>query len=384
MKYIIWLFRIALGCLFIFSGLVKANDPLGLAYKMNEIFDVWEMHWLANYSFAFSVGMIAFEVIAGVAMLVGNSFRTWITLLVLVNVFYLFLTWFIWTSGKVKECGCFGDCLKISNAETFYKDVALTVISVFLFIFRYRVFPLFKKENMNMGIVAVSALFICGFQWWTLHHLPVHDCLPYKAGNNLWEKRQPSPDAKPAEYATVLTYQKNGIKKEFTSEEFNAQKIWEDPKWKFVDSKSTLLKEATGQPEIPSDFTLNNLDDDDVTKEVLTAKGYTFLWFVREPDKAKLSPKSMEKLHNIINKATAMHVKFYVLCSSGPDLCKTYQEVWDMKTVTFLTLDQTVSKTAMRSNPGLMLLNDGVVVSKWSYMDYPKDIVLDNGQLMCK
>ncbi len=384
MKYLIWILRIALGGLFIFSGVVKANDPLGLAYKMTEIFEVWGMNGLANYSFAFSVGMIALEVVAGVAMIVGNSFRFWITIMVLLNSFFLFLTWFIWTSGKVKECGCFGDCLKISNAETFYKDVALTAISIFLWIFRYRVFGIFKKEAINAAIVGAATVFIFAFQWWTLHHLPVHDCLPYRVGNSIYEKMQPSETATAAVFSTILTYQKNGVKKDFTSEEFNEQKIWEDPKWKFVDSKSTLVKEATGQPEIPSDFALTSYGDDDMTKAVLTAKGYTFLWFVREPNKAHLDEKYMERLHNIINKSTTMKVKFYVLCSSGVELCKTYQEAWNMKDVTFYMLDQTVSKTAMRSNPGLMLLKDGMVVGKWSYMDYPKDIVLDNGELLCK
>jgi uncharacterized membrane protein YphA (DoxX/SURF4 family) len=384
MKYLIWLLRIVLGGLFIFSSVVKANDPLGLAYKMSEIFEVWDMNWMVPYAYTFSVGMIALEFILGVAMFVGNSFRFWSTIMLLINIFFLFLTWYIWTSGKVKECGCFGDCLKITNTETFYKDVALTAIALFLWIFRYRVFAIFKNEKINMAIIGGATVIILGFQWWTLHHLPYHDCLPYKVGNNLWEKRQPSADATAAIYSTVLTYEKNGVKKEFTTEEFNSQKIWEDSKWKFVDSKSTLVKEATGQPEIPNDFMVTSLDDEDVTKQVLTAKGYTFLWFVREPGKAHLDPKYMERLHNIISKAAAMKVKFYVLCSSGPELCKTYQEAWSMKDVTFYMLDQTVSKTAMRTNPGLMLLNDGVVVNKWSYLDYPKDIVLDNGQLQCK
>ncbi len=382
MKYLIWLLRIALGCLFIFSGLVKANDPMGLVYKMNEIFDVWGMSWMANYSFALSVSMIAFEIIAGVAMLVGNSFRLWITLMVLINIFYTFLTWYAWSSGKVKECGCFGACIKLSNSATFYKDVALTAISIFLFIFRYRVFPLFQKSIVNASIVGASAVFVIVLQWWTLHHLPVNDCLAYKVGNNLYEKMQPSADYKPDEYATVLTYSQNGVKKDFTEEEFNKQKIWDDPKWKFVDSKSTLVKEGTGAPEIPHDFALNGVDDKDYTQAVLTAKGYTFLWFVRDPK--KVDPKDLERIHNIISKAASMHVKFYVLASIGDDLCKTYQDVWNMKDVTFFMLDGVVSKTAMRTDPGLMLLNDGTVVNKWSYLDYPKDIVLDNGKLDCK
>jgi uncharacterized membrane protein YphA (DoxX/SURF4 family) len=383
MKYLIWLCRIVLGGLFIFSGVVKANDPMGLAYKMNEIFDVWGMSGLAHMSEALSIGMIAFEIIGGVAVIVGNSFRAYIAVMLLLNIFYTFLTYYIWTSGKVKECGCFGDCLKISNAETFYKDVILTSINLFLWIFRYRVFPIFKTAKYNAIIVWVAVVFAFGFQWYTLKFLPVHDCLPYRVGNNLWEKMQPGPDAQAAVYETKLTYEKNGVKKEFTEEEFNKQKIWEDPAWKFDTSTSVLIKEATGQPEIPRDFALSGLTGADSTEKVLKAKGYTFLWFVREPEKDEVK-KNMDRIKNIIAKAGPMNVKFYVLCTAGPDLCKTYQEVWGMKDVTFLTLDGTVSKTAIRTNPGLMLLNDGTVEGKWSYMNYPKDIVLENGKLNCK
>lgn len=383
MKYLIWLFRIVLGGLFIFSGIVKANDPMGLAYKMNEIFDVWGMTGLAEYSKALSIGMIAFEIIGGVAIIVGNSFRLFIALMLMLNIFYTFLTYYAWTSGKVKECGCFGDCIKLSNAATFYKDVALTAINLFLWIYRYRVFPIFKTPKYNAIIVGVAAVFAFGAQWYTLHFLPVHDCLPYRAGNNLWEKMQPGADYHEAVYDTKLTYEKNGVKKEFTVEEFNSQKIWADPAWKYDTAISVLVKEATGQPEIPRDFAITDLKGEDKTEEVLTAKGYTFLWFVREPDKQE-AQKNMDRIKNIIAKAGTMNVKFYVLCTAGPDLCKTYQEVWGMKDVTFYTLDGTVSKTAMRTPAGLMLLNDGVVQGKWSYMNYPKDIVLDNGKLSCK
>lgn len=356
---------------------------MGLAYKMNEIFDIWGMSGLAKMSEGLSILMIAFEIIGGVAIIVGNSFRLFIALMLLLNLFYTFLTYYAWTSGKVKECGCFGDCIKLSNSATFYKDVALTAINLFLWIYRYRVFPIFKEAKYNAIIVWIAVVFAFGAQWYTLHFLPVHDCLAYKVGNNLWEKMQPAPDAEPAVYNTVLTYEKNGVKKEFTQDEFMKQKIWEDPAWKYDTTISILVKDATGQPEIPKDFALTTLKGQDVTQEVLTAKGYTFLWFVRDPAADEVK-KNMDRIKNIISKAGTMNVKFYVLCTAGPDLCKTYQEVWGMKDVTFYTLDGTISKTAIRTNPGLMLLNDGVVQGKWSYMNYPKDIVLENGKLNCK
>src|SRR5580704_5259942 len=106
MKYLIWILRVAVGLLFIFSGIVKANDPLGLTYKMNEFFEVWDMGFMIHYTLTLSVCMIAFEIIAGVAMIVGNSFRLYVTLLLLLNLFYTFLTWYALSTDKIKECGC--------------------------------------------------------------------------------------------------------------------------------------------------------------------------------------------------------------------------------------------------------------------------------------
>ena len=278
MKYFLWILRIAVGLLFIFSGVVKANDPLGLTYKMNEFFEVWQMNYMINYTLGLSVLMIAFEIIAGVAVIVGNAFRLYITLLLLLNIFYTFLTGYALYSGKIKECGCFGDCIKISNTATFYKDVILTVMTMILYIFRYRIFAIFHNPRINASIVFVAALFAFGSQWWVLHHLPYHDCLPYKVGNNLWDKMQTEPGATQAEYETVLTYEKNGVKKDYKPDNIP----WKDSTWKFVDSKSTLVKEATGMPAI-QDFAIMAPNGDDETQKILTAKGYVIFWFCARP-----------------------------------------------------------------------------------------------------
>lgn len=367
MKVILWILRVTVGLLFIFSGLVKANDPLGLTYKMNEFFEVWGMAYMIKYSLALSVTMICFEITSGMAMIVGNWFRMWVTLLLLLNIFFTFLTGYALYSGKIKECGCFGDCIKISNTATFYKDVALTAIVFFLYIFRYRVFPLFNKGAINAIIVGVAALFAISTQWWVLHHLPFHDCLPYKVGNNLLEKTKPAPDATDAVYKTTFIYEKNGVKQEFTAENYP----WQDPSWKFVSSSSVEVTPATGQPEI-HDFVLTDLEDVDQTEAILTTKGVVYIWFVREPDKAHLD--NVDEIKTLAQKAKAANIPFYVAASVSKDVCKTLQEAWNMKDVPFLTLDLTASKTAIRTNPGLMMLKDGIVAGKWSYLDYPRDI----------
>lgn len=216
-------------------------------------------------------------------------------------------------------------------------------------------------------MIGVGAVFVIGFQWWVLHHLPYHDCLPYKTGNNLLEKMRPAPGATDAVFATTFVYEKDGVKKDFTSENYP----WQDSTWKFVSSKSVEVKPATGQSEI-HDFSLNDSNDVDQTEAILTAKGYTYIWFVRQPDEAHTN--NLDVLRGLIAKAQAANIPFYVASSSGKDVSAPYRKEWGLTNVPFMTTDLTASKTAIRTNPGLMLLKDGVVVQKWSYLDYPKDV----------
>ncbi len=378
MKYVLWTLRIIIGVLFIFSGVVKANDPLGLTYKMDEFFEVWGWGFMTHFSLAMSILMIGFEIMSGVAMLVGNAFRIYITLLLLLNLFYTFLTGYVLYSGKIKECGCFGDCIPLSNSVTFYKDVVLSVMTIVLYMYRSRVSSIFSNKTVNIAVGSLATLFAFGSQWWTLKHLPVHDCLAYRVGNNLWKEMQPGADYKEPEFETIMVYEKNGVKKSFTLKDYP----WQDSTWKFVSSESKLVKEGIGLPKIPHDFSFTDSAGADQTQAILTAKGYVFLWFVRKP--AELKMDNMDKLRNMMNKAATMHIPFYLLCSAGFDLAGPYRQKWGVADIPMMTLDFTVSKTAMRTDPGLMLMKDGVVMKKWSYLDYPADMVLDNGVLEFK
>lgn len=374
MKYFLWLLRIVMGLLFIFSGLVKANDPLGLTYKMNEFFEAWHVYGLSHISLGFSIVMIAFEIIAGVAVLLGYAFRVFSLLLLLLNLFYTFITGYALYTGKVKECGCFGNCIPISNTATFYKDVVLSVMSVVLFIYRAQIKPLLARYPGTAAMV-LTVFLSFGIQWWALEHLPFYDCLPYKAGNNLWQKMQIPPGAVPDQYESVMIYEKDGVKKEFTMDNYP----WQDTTWKFVDRKDKLIKKGNATPEI-EDFTLVDTAGTDHTQEILTTKGYVFLFFLRDPATARTD--NMDVLHALIAQAKKNNIPFYVLCSADKDIARQYQQKLGLQDVPFMTLDGTVSKTAMRTNPGLMLLKDGTVMHKWSFRDYPKHLSVDgNGKL---
>jgi uncharacterized membrane protein YphA (DoxX/SURF4 family) len=375
MKYFLLFLRIAIGLLFIYSGILKANDPMGLVYKMDEFFDALSMPFMVHMSFVFSIFMIALEIVCGVAVLIGFSFNFFAAILLLLNLFFLFITGYALFTGKVKECGCFGTCVKISNTATFYKDIALSAVSVILFVYRKQVHDMFPKM-VNVTIFVLSIVFALGAEWYTLKHLPYHDCMPYKAGYNLWKRMQPGSDYKPPVVESIFIYEKDGVKKEFTMDNYP----WQDSTWKFVDRKDKIISEAMGEPEI-HDFILNDSARADRTEEILTAKGYTFLWFIRNLDQPHLD--NMDKLANIASKATGMNIHFYIL-SASYDSSKAILSRYNMGHIQIFTLDGTASRTAMRTNPGLMLLKDGVVQGKWSYADYPADIVLNGDKLDIK
>lgn len=366
MKYILWLIRIIVGVLFIFSGLVKANDPLGLSYKMDEFFEVWKMHWMMPFSLTLSVMMIAFEIIAGVAVLLGYAQKVFSVLLLGLIVFFTFLTAYVLFSGKIKECGCFGDCIKISNEETFWKDVALTVLGLILFIYRKKIQPIFSGKT-GTPLMVLTAIFSFGVQWYALAHLPFHDCLPYKVGVDINKDRKIPPGAKPDVYETMLVYEKDGVKKQFTTQNFP----WQDTTWKYVSSESKLIEKGNAEPKI-KDFIISDYDGNDVTENVLTAPGNTLLLFVKDIEKA--STENMNKLHDLIEDAEKNNVPTYILCSATKEQAEAFRKANNIEKGVLYMFDGTVSKTALRSNPGLMLLDQGVIRGKWSYKDYPSTL----------
>lgn len=372
MKYFLWLLRIVVGVLFIFSGLVKANDPSGLSYKMMEFFEVWGMMWMAPYTLALSVLMIAFEIIAGVAVLLGHAYRIFSFLLLLLIAFFTFLTAYVLFSGKIHECGCFGDCIKITNEETFWKDVALLVMILILFIFRNRVQPVFSKYP-SIAILVLTTFFAFGVQWYALEHLPYHDCLPYKLGVDISVDRKPPVGSTPDVYESIMIYEKDGVKKEFTMENYP----WQDTTWVFVDRKDKLVKKGNADPKI-KDFVITDHAGSDYTDMILTTPGYTFLLFVKDPAAARMD--NLDRLRSIAATAMQNNIPFYILSSVDKETSEKYAKEWKID-APFMILDPTVAKTAMRTNPGLMLLEKGVIRNKWSYRDYPEGITVTNGKL---
>jgi uncharacterized membrane protein YphA (DoxX/SURF4 family) len=149
--------RLLVGILFIFSGLIKANDPLGLSYKMQEFFEVWNMPALDAYTLGFSIIMIVFEILAGVAVILGWRMRLFAWLLLLLIIFFSFLTGYAVLSGKIRECGCFGNCIPLQALGSFIKDLFLLLLICILFIYRNDIYPSYSK-NASLLILALTLI----------------------------------------------------------------------------------------------------------------------------------------------------------------------------------------------------------------------------------
>ncbi|PSL43341.1 DoxX-like protein [Chitinophaga niastensis] len=360
MKLILNLLRIIVGVLFIFSGLIKANDPLGLSYKMEEFFEVLHMTFFSPYSLAFSVIMNAFEIIAGVAVLIGYRMRIFSVLLLMLITFFTFLTAYALFSGTIRECGCFGDCIKLSAVETFWKDVILLVMILVIFFYRKRIQPLFK----GTGIVLLLATILSfGIQWYTLKHLPFIDCLPYKAGNNIPEKMKLPPGATPDVYEMMFIYEKNGQKKEFTVDNYP----WSDSTWKFVDRKDKLVKKGNAEPAI-KDFILTDLDGVNQTQAILTATKPVYLFLVQNVENAGSGWDA--KMKALQQKWKDQQVVIYGVSASSKDALAAFKQQHGLE-FPFVQMDGVAIKTAGRSNPCLILLDKGTIKGKWHYNDIP-------------
>ncbi|MET6997191.1 BT_3928 family protein [Chitinophaga defluvii] len=363
MKLILNVFRIIVGVLFIFSGLIKANDPLGLSYKMDEFFEVLHMTWLSPYSLVFSIVMNAFEIIAGVAVLLGYSMRIFSVLLLLLISFFTFLTGFALFSGKIKECGCFGDCIKLTAVETFYKDIALLIMILVIFFFRKRIQPLFKKRSTAIAVI-ISGILAFGMQWYVLQHLPFIDCLPYKTGNNIPEKMKLPPGAQPDVYETMLVYEKDGKQQEFTMDTYP----WSDSTWVFVDRKDKLIKKGTGDGPAIKDFILTDFDGANVTASVLSETNPVYLLLVLNTEKAGSGWD--QKIQALQKDFLEGKTVIYGVTASGKEAVDAFKQAHGLQ-FPFVQMDGTAIKTAGRSNPCLIRLENGTITGKWHYNDIP-------------
>ncbi len=370
MKFVVTIVRFVTGALFIFSGLVKAIDPKGLAFKMQEFFEAWSnsgfmpglMKSFDAYALSFSIIMITLEVIIGLALLIGWKKKFTVVILLLLIVFFTFLTSYVLFTGKIRACGCFGDCIPLTPTQTFTKDIILLLFSVFLLFNLKYITPLSKPflSGLYISLACASVLFL---QWYVLRNLPLVDCLPYKPGNNIIELRKMPSNAIQDKFEYLFTYEKAGVQKDF--------KESPDSTWKFVDRKQTLISKGSNNIPIINDYSLTTESGTDSTEAILNTKGTYYLLYIKDLEGY---PKNWNGDAEFINETLKAGKKLYIV-SSQIDKVKTYLSKSSllkdkMNGLQFLSCDATVMKTVARVNPTLYLMNGPLVQEKWSWTGF--------------
>ena len=375
MKVLVNIARGLVGGLFIFSGLVKAIDPKGLSYKMQEFFEVWArdgflpklMNTFNEHSLTFSIVIITLEVFLGLALLVGwqKKMTTW--LLLLLTLFFTFLTAFVLFTGKIKACGCFGDCIPLTPTQTFTKDIILLVLVVLLLMGHKFIQPLFKPIICT-AILAMAISGVLFLQTYVQHHLPLKDCLPFKVGNNILELRKMPKDAVPDKFDYTFVYQKNGEKKEFGVNNIP------DSTWQFVDRKQTLIQKGKNNIPLINDFSLTTESGNDTTEAILGQEGEYYLMYTSLFDEIKNPAKDWMEDIILLIKANTLNKKLFIVTTQIEQSKKRYQVFIEGKKITqpIFTCDATALKTVARSNPTLYLMNGSIVKQKWGLGDFKK------------
>ena len=368
--------RILFGLTFVFSGFVKAVDPIGFAYKIEDYLISFQLTQFIPLALTFAVALILLELLLGVFVLLGLYYRKATTVLAVLFMLVMTpMTLYIALKNPVEDCGCFGDALIIDNWSTFYKNIVLLFLALLLYVYRNKINPLFSKRTKNY-VLAFVFLFSLLFCLYNILYLPVMDFRPYKVGVNIPQQMEDDL-SKGDVYENVYIYEKDGIQKEFTEETFP----WEDSTWTFVDLESKLIQE--GEQPLIEDFSMlayhkdpdgSLVTTDDITDEVLSKPINLLVVSLSLND---VNEAGMKRILALIDYTESHDIDITIITSSRASVVEQWSKKWESDAVTFASMDELTLKTIIRSNPGLILLNHGTIQAKWSKNSIPDETKLN-------
>lgn len=367
MKVWVNICRFVLAVVFIFSGFVKAIDPFGSFYKIQDYLTAFNLiSWFPGYwPLLFAVLLAAIEFCAGIYLFLGIRRKISSTLAFLLMLVMTPLTLYLALADPVSDCGCFGDALVLTNWQTFGKNVVLLVAAVTVFR-QWREITRFITLKMEWIFSMYTILFVFALSAYCLRNLPLLDFRPYKIGTNIKAGMEIPEGAKLSVLETTFVMEKDGKRKEFTLDNYP------DSTWTFVETR-TIVKEKGYEPPI-HDFAMQSLTSGtDITDSVLTSRGYTFLLVAHRIEEADDS--NIDLINEIYDYSVEHGYGFYALTSSPEDAIA----LWCDRTgaeYPFCQMDDITLKTIIRSNPGLLLIKDGTILNKWSDSQLPDEYVL--------
>lgn len=360
--------RLLLSATFILSGYVKAIDPLGTQYKIKDYLEALSLYGVFPdwTTLAASVTLSAAEFSLGILLLFAIQRRVISRTILALMVIMTVITVWIFFYDPVQDCGCFGDALKLTNGQTLAKNIVLTICAATVAARPMKMPRLISKTNQWI-VINYTVIFIFATSLLSLYTLPYFDFRPYHVGADIRKGMEIPEGAPQPEFETTFILKKNGVTKEFTLDNYP------DSTWEFVDSKTIQTQKGYVPPIHDFSITLNETGED-ITRQVLDSKGYTFLLI--SPLLEHADDSNFGNIDRIYEYALDYNIPFYCLTASGEKAIRRWQDITGAE-YPFCTTDETTLKTVIRSNPGLMLVKDGVVIRKWSHNMLPDTETLD-------
>ncbi|MNK24360.1 hypothetical protein D3C87_426650 [compost metagenome] len=370
-NYLLGFCRIFTGLLFIFSGFIKANDPTGFGYKLQEYFEVFHLTAFNEYATAIAVVICGFEILLGALLLLGVYANAVAWGLLLLILFFTFLTFYSAFFEVVTSCGCFGDAIPLTPWQSFSKDLVLLALILIIFFNRKQLRSIIKGSGNQFVATLITAIISLGIGVYTVNYLPFIDFLPYKVGNNL-PSLMVLPEGKQGdvfEQIYTMKNKKTGETKKVNDKVYMADKLWEDESWEIIgEPESRLVKKGYEIP-IP-DLLITDADGTDHTQEIIANPYYNLVIVAKD-----LSSTNIDAIQKI-NQAAIQLTKDYnglrvVLLTASASKDAQYLSDKMQLIAEIFYADLIPLKSMVRANPGVLLLKGGNVVGKWHYNNFP-------------
>ena len=360
-KIVVNIARLLLALTFILSGFVKAVDPLGTKYKISDYLTAMGLgQWMPDFlTLGASVVLLAVEFMIGICLLFAIHRRLVSKLTLAIMVVMTALTLWLAIENPISDCGCFGDAIVLTNWQTFWKNMVLLAATLIIWRWPTDMIRLISASSQWI-VFNFSTLFILFIAGWCLYDLPLFDFRPYHVGVNIQEGMEVPEGAPLPQFETTFILEKDGLRQEFTTDNYP------DSTWTFIDSKTVQTAEGYVPPI--HDFSILTNEGEDITEEVLSHQGYTFLLI--SPHLENADDSQLDLINQMYEYSKEQGYPFYCLTASTDKAISRWQEMTGAD-YPFCSTDEITLKTIIRSNPGLVLLKQGTVLHKWSHNNLP-------------
>ena len=354
--------RALMALTFVFSGFVKAVDPIGTQYKIHDYLSAWGLDaWNADWlTLTASIALSTAEFFIGMMLLFAIQRRVVSRLALMLMTAMTILTLWIYISDPVSDCGCFGDAITLTNGQTLAKNIVLTAAAIIMAIWPLEMARLIRK-NTQWIVINYTVVFILAVSGYSLYYLPQFDFRPYHVGADIKKGMEIPEGAEQPEFVTTFRLEKDGQRKEFSLEEYP------DSTWTFIDSRTVQTKKGYVPPI--HDFSITTVDEgEDITEEIVADKGYSLL--LVSPHLEQADDIHFDEINRLYDYTKQHGYRFLCLTASTEEAIGRWKDRTGAE-YQFANTDETTLKTIIRSNPGLVLLHNGSIKGKWSHNALP-------------